>query len=248
MKVNFPGIIIVALLINLSVTLGAQSSKATPDSGITTSAMNTDLVTLLVKVAAKPSSEAKAKKALQQDVQGAWSEAGNYKMELYNDRKLTADFYLVERWESRAMLEAHFNKEYTKAAFALANGDLRLPIEMNYLTELWPDERQRIKVVHHPRVTLIVRFITKGGQENRIVELFKSFVPLVRKEQGNMDFHFHTVEGNKSEFILYERWENQSALDAHNLLDSTKKIVSDLKEVLAAPIQTMIIQADDISN
>ncbi len=205
------------------------------------------VVTLLVKVTAKPGSAAKVKNALQEDVQGAWTEEGNYKMELYGDKKSAIDLYLYERWQDRSQLEAHFAKEYTKAAFALANGALSAPIQMNYLTELWPDNRQTVKENHQPYTTLIVRFKVKPGKEKEITRLFGPFVAGVRQEPGNIDFHFHTVADSGQEFVLYERWENQAALDEHNKLPSTKKIVKQLERVLAGPIQNMIVFANDIS-
>jgi quinol monooxygenase YgiN len=55
------------------------------------------------------------------------------------------------------------------------------------------------------------------------------------------------VAGNKNEFVLYERWENQAALDAHNALPSTKTMVGQLGNILEGPIQNMIVFANDIS-
>jgi quinol monooxygenase YgiN/catechol 2,3-dioxygenase-like lactoylglutathione lyase family enzyme len=223
--------------------------RETPKPAITPSASvsKDEVVTMLVKVAAKPSSIDKAKKALQEDVQGAWSEAGNYQMELYADKNKPADFYIYERWENREQLESHFRKDYTKSAFALATADLIAPIELNYLTELWPDTKQKIKQAHRPLVTLIVRFSVKPGKQSEMIRLFEPFVPAVRKEAGNIDFHFHTVAGNTTEFVLYERWENQAALDAHNKLASTQTILSKLKNVLHGPVQPMILFVNDTS-
>ncbi|MBO9567071.1 MAG: antibiotic biosynthesis monooxygenase, partial [Niastella sp.] len=130
---------------------------------------------------------------------------------------------------------------------ALANGDLTEPIQLNYLTELWPDNRQQIKETHQPLITLIVRFRVKPGKEAAMIKSFEPFVPRVRKEAGNVDFHFHTVNDHKNEFVLYERWENQAALDAHNALASTKTMVSQLGNILEGPIQNMIVFANDIS-
>lgn len=230
-------------LIELSeVVLKKTKPAAVPNAGVTN-----EVVTMLVKVSAKSSSVNQAKKALQADVQGAWNESGNYKMELYTDKNKPVNFYIYERWQSREQLQSHFEKDYTKAAFALTNGDLSAPIQMNYLTELWPDNQQKIKQPHKPYITLIVRFSVKPGKESAMIGLFEPFVPAVRREKGNIDFHFHTVEGNPTEFVLYERWENQAALDAHNTLPTTHAIVSKLKDVLQGPIQNMILYVNDIS-
>lgn len=68
---------------------------------------NSQTVTLFVKVAAAPKSTQIAKDALLADVTGAGTEPGNYKMELYCAEGEPDNFYLFERWESRAALEAH---------------------------------------------------------------------------------------------------------------------------------------------
>lgn len=231
-------------LIKLSEIVNEKSKTST---GVTPPLMKTEVLTLLVKVAAKPGSSVKAKRALQEDVHGAWTEDGNYKMELYTDSKKSSDYYLYERWQNKEQLEAHFAKNYTKAAFDLAKGDLTSPIQMNYLTELWPDANQTVKETHQPYTTLIVRFQTRPGREQEIVQLFETFVPKVRNEPGNLDFHFHSVANSKNEFVLYERWKNQEALNAHNKLESTKEIVRRLENVLDGPIQKMILFVNDIS-
>ena len=97
---------------------------------------NQDAVTLFVKVAAKPQSSQKAKEALLADVNGARTEAGNYKMELYEADGKSDTFYLFERWQDKAALEEHFKQPYTAGAFDLQKDDLTKPIAMHY-SMLW---------------------------------------------------------------------------------------------------------------
>ena len=228
-------------LIELSEVIVPESKLVAMESN------NTGAVTLLVKVPAKAGSTQTAANALRQDVQGAWTENGNLKMEVYQVNNSPAVFYLYERWASRAALDEHFEKDYTKSAFALQANDLTGKIEMNYLRELWPDNRQQVKETHRPYTTLIVRFLVKQGRESDMVNKFKPFVQLVRNEKGNHDFHFHTVEGNPSEFVLYERWESQADLDRHNQLASTKAMVHSLGDVLDGPIGSMVNVVKDVS-
>ena len=223
------------------------SPKSEPVGSASQQSASKEVVTLLVKVPAKTNSVAIATSALQKEVQGAWEEPGNFKMELYQHRKKPSDFYLYERWSSRTALERHFEEDYTRAAFALQESSLSGPIEMNFLNELWPDNRQLSKENHNPFTTLIVRFSVKKGREQDIVNLFERFVPVVRKEKGNLNFHFHSIEGSPSEFVLYERWARQGDLDMHNRLDTTKKLVDDLSHILDRPIQQMVLAVKDIS-
>src|ERR1041384_6317169 len=96
-------------------------------------AVQQEAVTLFVKVAAKTQSVAKALGALLDDVNGARTEAGNFKMELYKADGQPDTFYLFERWKSKKELEGHFAQPYTAGAFDLQKSDLTEAIQMNYL-------------------------------------------------------------------------------------------------------------------
>jgi quinol monooxygenase YgiN len=204
-------------------------------------------VTLFVKVAAKNGSVIKAKEALLDDVIGARTEDGNFKMELYQADGQPDTFYLIERWKGQAELEQHFAQPYTKGAFDLQNGDLDEPIEMNYLTDLWPAANDLQKETHRPLTTLIVPFVTKPGRSEEFIRLFEAFVPLVRKEPGNVDFHFLKVNGSDDRFVLYERWENQKAIEGHNRLSTTDEMVRAITPLLTKPVIDFVLFARDIS-
>ncbi|TRW27562.1 hypothetical protein FMM05_02670 [Flavobacterium zepuense] len=214
---------------------------------MTTHNQNLNAVTLFVKVAAKPQSNQKAKEALLADVNGARTEAGNYKMELYKAEGKPDAFYLFERWQDQAALEEHFKQPYTTGAFDLQKADLNEPITMNYLTDLWPLAEGLKKQDHKPLTTLIVTFEVKPGNGDALVALFKEFVPLVRQEPGNVEFHFHSVKGNDNLFVLYERWETQQDLDAHNQLASTARLVQNVSQLVTAPVTDFILFTKDIS-
>lgn len=206
------------------------------------------LVTLFVKVKAKPGSESKAKSALLADVQGAWTESDNLKMELYRTAAESQTFYLFERWQDQAALENHFAQPYTQAAFDLQQNDLSEAIEMNYLTELFPLENPLEKEQHRALTTLIVPFETKPGNGDALVALFREFVPLVRKEKGNFEFHFYQVNGYEDRFVLYERWETQGDLDDHNQLPTTAALVDNVGKLLNGTVIGSVLFTKDISN
>jgi quinol monooxygenase YgiN len=204
-------------------------------------------VTLFVKAAAKSGSVTKAREALLADVNGARTEAGNLKMELYQAPGEPDNFYLIERWQNQLALENHFIKPYTAGAFDLQKADLTAPIEMIYLADLWPLEEDLQKQSHRPLTTLIVPFETKPGKEEEFINLFESFVPMVRKEAGNAEFHFLKVNDSDNRFVLYERWENQSDLDAHNALPSTSELVNNVSPLLTRPVIDFVLVVKDIS-
>lgn len=204
-------------------------------------------VILFVRVAAKQESQNKAKSALLADVFGARTEQGNFKMELYQADNVVNDFYLFERWQSQSDLEQHFAKPYTQGAFELQKADVYAPIEMNYLEELWPLKNGFQKDVHRPLTTLIVPFEVVPGAADEFVKHFSDFVPVVRKEAGNIEFHFHRVIGLNHRFVLYERWERQEDLDAHNRQQTTLDFIKDITPLLTKPVMDFVLFARDIS-
>jgi len=210
-----------------------------------TIAAQEEIVTLFVKVAAKPGSADTAREALNADVNGARTESGNYKMELYQVEGDTDNFYLIERWQNQAQLEYHFSQPYTAGAFALQKNDLNEPIQMNYLTDLWPTAQNLQKETHRPLTTLIVPFEIKPGSADAFISLWQQFVPAVRNEPGNVDFHFHRVNGSETTFVLYERWENQSDLDAHNQLATTAEMIDAITPLLSKPVMEFILFVKD---
>ncbi len=44
---------------------------------------------------------------------------------------------------------------------------------------------------------------------------FEKLAPLVREEDGCIQYDLHPVEGQADQFILLERWASKSALEAH---------------------------------
>jgi len=204
-------------------------------------------VILFVKVPVKSVSIEKAKAALLADVHGAWNEHGNYKMELYQANNIAESFYLFERWQSRELLEQHFQQPYTKGAFDLQKNDLTGPIEMNYLVDILPATDSLTKQEHEALTTLIVPFETQEGKGEQLARLFESFIPLVRQEEGNVEFHFHEVQGSETRYVLYERWLSQHHLDMHNQLPTTIKLVQQVQPLLKGALQEAILFAKDIS-
>lgn len=118
---------------------------------------------------------------------------------------------------------------------------------MNYLTDLLPLQTNRVKQQHRPLTTLIVSFEVYPGRGAELVALFNDFVPLVRQEAGNVEFHFHSVEGNENKYVLYERWQSQAHLDAHNALQTTANLVANVQKLVTAPVINFVLFAKDIS-
>jgi quinol monooxygenase YgiN len=62
-------------------------------------------------------------------------------------------------------------------------------------------------------VTLHLRF--KPGTGSRVAETVAPVIPLTRAEAGNVDFRFFKVKGDGDDYVVFEHWKDQSALDSH---------------------------------
>lgn len=117
---------------------------------------------------------------------------------------------------------------------------LTTPLEILYLNDLFP-----LSPAHCSRspenpgeaAELIVIFKVKEGEQSKFTKQFENSVSRGRLEAGCVAFHIHMVEGEPAKFVLYERWENQAALDFHFEQPYTKELFEVFKEVLERPVE-----------
>ena len=67
-----------------------------------------------------------------------------------------------------------------------------------------------------PRVTYFVRMTAKEGKAEEVEKLLLTNYERIKDgEPGNLAFAVHRSTDNPSEFWLYETWESQETVDAH---------------------------------
>ncbi|OGV51216.1 MAG: hypothetical protein A2017_04945 [Lentisphaerae bacterium GWF2_44_16] len=86
-------------------------------------------------------------------------------------------------------------------------------------------------------ITLVVpirsRSDKKDAVRKRLVELAGQTV----KEEGNICYNVHEEVAAPGDFIIYEKWKNQSALDFHMEQEYLKSFLSDGTELLREEIK-----------
>lgn len=65
-------------------------------------------------------------------------------------------------------------------------------------------------------VNLLVVVRVQPGLGHLQEQAFARLAPLVRHEAGCLRYDLHRVEDDPDTFILFEEWESQHALDAHD--------------------------------
>ena len=66
-------------------------------------------------------------------------------------------------------------------------------------------------------VNLAILISTRPGLGHRQVEAFEQLAPLVRAENGCIQYDLHRVEDDDDRFVLFEQWESQADLDRHDV-------------------------------
>lgn len=64
-------------------------------------------------------------------------------------------------------------------------------------------------------VTVIARLKVKAGQESRARQVLEAVLAPTRLEEGCLTYDLHQSTADPTEFLFYENWTNQAALDAH---------------------------------
>jgi quinol monooxygenase YgiN len=215
-----------AFLFLLSLHTSAQKQK-------------TDVVTMLVTFTVKPEQKEAFKDALLEDAKNARTEKGNLTMELYEHKDKATTLFLFERWTNQTALDEHFEKPYTKKVLELNKIALASPMEILYLNDVAPLPSREFKkpLSADTPVDLVVIFKVKDGMQERFIQQFQKSIQNSRPETGNIAFHFHSVNEDKSAFVLYERWRNQAALDFHFAQPYTKELFELFKTALDKPVE-----------
>ncbi len=91
-------------------------------------------------------------------------------------------------------------------------------------------------------VVLIATLKAKNGQELALKEQLTGMVPSVLKEPGCITYTLHESCEHPGTFVFYEVWENQSALDAHNVAPALLSLVARKDELLAEPSQLQFLK------
>jgi quinol monooxygenase YgiN len=66
-------------------------------------------------------------------------------------------------------------------------------------------------------VRLVILITTQAGRGQEQIDAFEKLAPLVKNEEGCLQYDLHRVTGDEDRFVLVERWASESALEAHDV-------------------------------
>jgi quinol monooxygenase YgiN len=89
-------------------------------------------------------------------------------------------------------------------------------------------------------ITIIVPINAKQECRDKVLEKLLELTALTNKEAGNICYCLHENAADPKQFVIYEKWKDQAALDFHMEQDYLKNFLAESEELLSEPIQGKI--------
>jgi quinol monooxygenase YgiN len=102
--------------------------------------------------------------------------------------------------------------------------------------------KSRLKNPDQP-FTLIVRVQVKEGAGKQFEAAFAKAIPATRKEKGNLAYDLNRDTQNPSRYLVYERWKDLAALEAHLKTPYIKELLAELLKVTDGAPESQILLA-----
>ena len=81
-------------------------------------------------------------------------------------------------------------------------------------------------------IVLAAQFTGKPDRKNEILRLVDVVKPLSRAESGCLTYDFYQKQPEGNEFLFFEEWRDQAALDAHFATQHFADFVKALPELI----------------
>lgn len=81
-------------------------------------------------------------------------------------------------------------------------------------------------------IVLIAMLKAQKGKEKKVEEILRSMVPSVQNEKGTLKYILHRSRKDPTEFLFYEEYVDQAALDFHGGTSYFKDLGKNLNGLL----------------
>ncbi len=86
-------------------------------------------------------------------------------------------------------------------------------------------------------ITIVVPIFANVGKEKELKAAIEKCAEQTRKEIGNVCYKLHVAFDNQAHFVIYEKWQNQAALDFHMEQPYLKELLEDKNNLVAGEIK-----------
>ncbi|MER5636001.1 putative quinol monooxygenase [Kitasatospora sp. NPDC002227] len=96
-------------------------------------------------------------------------------------------------------------------------------------------------------VRLHILITTQPGRGQDQIDAYERLAPLVRAEQGCLQYDLHRVAGDPDRFVLVEQWTSQEALAAHDATPHMLAADAAGPAFRAGPAQVLELSAEPVA-
>lgn len=96
--------------------------------------------------------------------------------------------------------------------------------------------------VNNETLGLIAICKARPGMEDALRELVLPTVPWGLAKDGCIEYTVHVDRERPTDFVFYEVWESQAALDAHRAHPEFKVLIDKILPLLAEPVQVILLE------
>jgi quinol monooxygenase YgiN len=94
---------------------------------------------------------------------------------------------------------------------------------------------------------VLVRFFPKPGRETQVESILRGMVVNTRQEPGCLRYDLLKTQLNERDvFVLFEKYQDQAALEAHRATPHYKDYRRDIMDHLSEPIEVSLLTNLDV--
>ncbi|MEV0114909.1 putative quinol monooxygenase [Streptomyces sp. NPDC050844] len=96
-------------------------------------------------------------------------------------------------------------------------------------------------------IQLVIHITTLPGRGQEQIDAYERLAPVVRAEEGCLQYDMHQVSGDSDRFVLIERWASEGALAAHDATPHMIEADAASPVFRAGPAQVVKVDAESLA-
>ena len=97
-------------------------------------------------------------------------------------------------------------------------------------------------------IVIAGKALAKAGMETKVIEAIRVMCEASEAEEGCISYQIYQHPENRTEFFVFEEWENQAALEKHFQTEHMQKFNEVLATALAGATKIKRYDVSDVTN
>lgn len=199
---------------------------------------NSKMIAKMTMYDVKPDYIDEFRKILQEYVSHSISSKNNIMAEAYYNQDKTNILWLFERWESKKDLEDFNTSAQAESLKKLVQKALNKPTAIFFVKDLEPLTKQQwrtpAKKEDNP-LTVVLFVDAKKGTEQNFKDIYHIAMPQFRSEPGVVTYQLSEIEGDKTQFVTYEKFRSNDAFQYHLNFPPIQPVIDYLQTSIKHP-------------